>query len=475
MGYAAPGRIQWTVRERAGIRDDACHAGSDVDAIEALADRIALLAAQITASKHELLTLIAEFDGTRGWAAGGHRDCAHWLSFRTGMSLGTAREHVRVAVALQELPQTRAAMARGALSFCKARAITRVARPETEGDLLPLAEGATTAQVERMVRAWKLSSRLEEEEVERQRFLSRSCSIYPEGGMYVLVARLPADEGAMLRSAIDVETDAIYREQRTANGVEEDDTRTAAARRRADALVRLVSHGTTAPAADDETAPVSGMRAAHYEVVLHVEPETLRADGEPGMSELEDGTRIPCETARRVACDAGLVRMIRDADGSILDVGRRTRTIPPALRRALETRDRGCRFPGCGLRYAEAHHVTHWADGGETSLKNTVLLCRFHHRLVHEDGWALDWWNERGGRRRVAFTDPCGQIHLGGAGPKPPELPADVVAAPGEALAARNRANGGPAPDAWTASARWKRDRDIPDAVYFRATEAGLG
>lgn len=398
MRYAMLGAAGWRVRERATAASTAKEGGTGTpplgtDAIENLADRIALIAAQITASKHELLTLIARFDATGGWELGGHRDCAHWLSFRTGMSLGTAREHVRVALALETLPRTRASMARGALSFCKARALTRIAKHETEADLLPLAEGATTAQVERMTRAWKLNSRLEEEELERQRYLSRTCSIYPEGGMHVLVARLPADEGALVERGLDKVNDEIYREQRSAGDPPEDDTRAADARRRADALVRLVERGMAAPAADDEAAPVSGIRAART------------------------------------------------------------------------------RFPGCGPRYAEAHHVRHWADGGSTSLENTVLLCRHHHRLVHEGGWKLGWWDKRGRRRRVAFTDPRGQIHVGGRAPKPPELPEDE--SPTEALIARNQANGAD-PDAWTASARWKRERDIPDAVLFRAIEAGL-
>ena len=85
-----------------------------------------------------------------------------------------------------------------------------------------------------------------------------------------------------------------------------------------------------------------------------------------------------------MACDAAVVAMVHAKDGSMLSVGRRTRTIPPHIRRALEERDRGCRFPGCGCRFTEAHHVKHWADGGETSLRNTLLLCRRHHRAVHE-------------------------------------------------------------------------------------------
>ncbi len=117
--------------------------------------------------------------------------------------------------------------------------------------------------------------------------------------------------------------------------------------------------------------------------MVHCDAATLAEEGEPGRSDL-DGIRVSAETSRRMACDAAVVAMVHAKDSSMLSVGRRTRTIPPHIRRALEERDRGCRFPGCGCRFTEAHHVKHWADGGETSLRNTVLLCRRHHRAVHE-------------------------------------------------------------------------------------------
>ena len=127
----------------------------------------------------------------------------------------------------------------------------------------------------------------------------------------------------------------------------------------------------------------SGTRAERYQVMVHCDAATLAAEGEPGRSDL-DGIRVSAETSRRMACDAAVVAMVHAKDGSMLNVGRRTRTIPPHIRRALEERDRGCRFPGCGCTFTEAHHVKHWADGGETSLGNTLLLCRRHHRAVHE-------------------------------------------------------------------------------------------
>jgi hypothetical protein len=156
--------------------------------------------------------------------------------------------------------------------------------------------------------------------------------------------------------------------------------------------------------------------------------------------------------------------MTHAPDGRILDVGRRTRTIPPALRRALEARDRGCRFPGCGFRFTDGHHVRHWADGGDTSLANCLLLCRFHHTLMHEGGWRVEWWGEG----RPAFFGPMGQIHFEGRW-EPPQLPEGPV----EALVAANRARGAE-PDEWTAGARWCGERDIPDDIQLAATEAAL-
>ncbi|MGH7575174.1 MAG: HNH endonuclease signature motif containing protein [Longimicrobiales bacterium] len=148
--------------------------------------------------------------------------------------------------------------------------------------------------------------------------------------------------------------------------------------------------------------------------------------------------------------------------GSVLDVGRKTRTISPALRRALEVRDRGCRFPGCGLRFTDAHHLRHWADGGETSLGNCCCLCKFHHTLVHEGGWRVEWW----GAGRPVFFDPRGGTHFDG-GWQPPVLPEQPV----ETLVQQNR-HLGIEPHAWTAGARWRREYDIPARVYFRAFEA---
>jgi hypothetical protein len=211
-------------------------------------------------------------------------------------------------------------------------------------------------------------------------------------------------------------------------------------------------------------APISGTQAQRYQVVLHVEQATLSGKEEGGLAWFEDGVPVSAETARRLTCDTSTVTVTRGPDGSVLDVGRRTRTIPPALRRALEARDGGCRFPGCGSRFTVSHHVKHWSKGGETSLSNCVLVCRYHHWLVHEGGWRVEWW----GVGNAAFIDPKGNAHVG-APRRIPQLPEDPVAA----LVEENRRLG-IEPDGWTGSARWEREQDVPLDVYLRAIEALL-
>ena len=218
--------------------------------------------------------MIHEFDEHEGWG-GGFKSCAHWLNWRTGLAMGAAREKVRVARVLAELPQLSAEMRRGALSYSKVRALTRIATPSNEVTLLDFARCATAAHVERLVRAWRRVDRIAEAEDDQRRHASRHLETWPAG------------------------------------------------------------------------------------------------------------------TSRRLACDTATVVMRHHADGTVLDVGRKTRTIPPAIRRALTARDHRCRFPGCSCRHGDAHHVRHWAAGGATKLDNLLLLCRRHHRAVHEEGFTV--------------------------------------------------------------------------------------
>jgi hypothetical protein len=133
-----------------------------------------------------------------------------------------------------------------------------------------------------------------------------------------------------------------------------------------------------------------GAPGERFQVVVHVDADVLADADAPGQSAFEDGVRVPAGTSQRLACDASRVVMRHDADGRTTEIGARTRTIPPALRRALHYRDGGCRFPGCGVRFGQGHHIEHWAHGGPTTLSNLVLLCRRHHRAVHEEGFQVD-------------------------------------------------------------------------------------
>jgi hypothetical protein len=355
------------------------------------------------------------------------------------------------------------------------------------------------------VRGWRLLSRADEAARERARHASRRFSVVPdEDGMYRVRGRLEPEVGALLMRALEAAGDALYREpaareldpaQRRADAVGllaeralaagfgggegGEDADGSVAGGVADGVADEAIGGVTGEAAGSVagsatgdaiggvvagriSVPISGSRAERYQVVLHVEAATLAsaAGEEPGRSELEDGTRVSAETSRRLACDASVVKVTRSADGSVLDVGRRTRTIPPALRRALEARDRGCRFPGCGLRFTDAHHVVHWADGGETKLGNTILLCRAHHRLVHEAGWRVELNAWPGGR--PTFYDARG-LPLPDRPPPPPTLPRQPV----DALIRANRLHGA-APGALTCSARYRRESDVPVALFMR-------
>jgi hypothetical protein len=175
-----------------------------------------------------------------------------------------------------------------------------------------------------------------------------------------------------------------------------------------------------------------GPAAERYQVVVHVDAPVLADPEAPGQSVLEGGTHISAETSRRLACDATRVVMRHDVDGRTVEVGARTRTIPPALRRALQHRDRGCRFPGCGASFGQGHHIRHWAQGGPTTLSNLAMLCRRHHRAVHEEGFQVERVPDGG----LRFRRPDGGL-LADV-PPPPKVPDDPV----QALRARNEAAG---------------------------------
>ena len=403
---------------------------TSTNAKERMGEEIATLAARIDAATYELLVLIRRFDEEEGWTCG-FLSCAHWLTWRIGLAPNAARERVRVARALGELPLMSGAMKRGELSYSKVRALTRVARPDTEEELVELGRAGTAAHVERVVRAWRRIDRsVEAAEDELRDASSHVTTHVDENGMFVIRGRLAPEAGEVVAKALKAAGEKLYAEQQ--------EDRPSAGKVRADALA-LVAESALKGRLDP------GSSGDRYQVVVHVNEEELSvpeqlpavgctscvsaeapsarvsaetpthpqehatataeanhvsADASPSLQPRheppsprgawlsESQVPVSAETARRIACDAGKVR-ITHRSGQILNVGRKTRTIPPPIRRALEFRDQGCRFPGCTSKHCDAHHIVHWADGGETKLSNLVLLCRRHHRLLHEGGFSV--------------------------------------------------------------------------------------
>jgi hypothetical protein len=437
------------------------------DQLYVLGEEIAAIASQIDAATHTLLTRIRTFDAEQGWARQGALSCAHWLGWRIGLLPGAAREKVRVARALGTLPLLDEALRTNLLSYSKLRALTRIATPENESRLLEIAKSCTAGQLETLCREHGRVLRDDAgRPVDSERWVRQRTT---ESGMVRIEAQLTADEAALVMKALDAARAALAGGERTllspgaalvpahvsaetsresgtgdvsaetsddsdgwfpegepeppeevvfdendeivevrprrtepVDDVVEPDfalaTQAVAWPSRAEALLAVAESflsGTVQSRAGGE----------RYTVLVHLAHDTAGGLSGDGIA-LEDGTRVCAETLRRIACDAGLVAIAEGPNGQTLDVGRRRRTIPPAIRRALASRDRGCRFPGCTNRlFVDAHHIDHWLHGGRTALDNLVLLCGQHHRLVHEEAFAIVKQPDG----TVGFSDPRGR------------------------------------------------------------------
>ena len=360
---------------------------------------ITTLAANINAATWQLLTYIAELDRREVWGGWGVKSCAHWLNWQCGIAMGAAREKVRVARALEATPRISAAFAAGELSYSKVRAMSRVATPANEEYLLMIARYGTAAHVEQVVRAYRTVDREAATHRANRAHETRACRWhYAEDGTFVLHARLPAEVGALFVQALAAAVESVPAGTPAPEERSPDEPHAA---RRADALALLAERFLVG----DGNPTIRS--ADRHTVVIHVDREALRESGDYGRCDLDHGAALAPETARRLACDASTIELDEDADGEPLNIGRKSRTIPPAIRRFLDHRDRGCRFPGCTEhRHVDAHHIRHWADGGETRVDNLVLLCRHHHRLVHEGGYSI----ERRDDGRLLFFTPTGVL-----------------------------------------------------------------
>jgi Domain of unknown function (DUF222)/HNH endonuclease len=380
--------------------------------LAALGEQIAEQAVHLDAAMHRLLADLRRFDEAGGWHTQGFTSCAHWLSWRVGWDPATARERVRVARALIALPKVDAALAAGTLSYSKARAITRVATPTLEPALLKYAGVCTASQLEIICRKYQAVER-------RARNAGRP---HPEerwvvapstaSGMVCVKAMLRPDEAALLMQVIQQAARQCTQAAGSPSaGVSAEASAKQPRFHRADGLMAVIQ--AYARGTSPDRSPI--------ELIITAPAETLREAESAADSASDDrGTKIPVtivagpgsgdtylspETTRRLACDCGLVEATVDAAGQPLSVGRKTRTIPAAIKRALLLRDRACRFPGCDHRlFLDGHHLRHWADGGETSIDNLTLLCSSHHSYVHEHGYQII--KDKTGA--LSFLDPHG-------------------------------------------------------------------
>jgi len=428
----------------------AIQANMDGD-LEQLGERIAEQAAHLDAAMYRWLTDLHEFDERGGWRVQGASSCAHWLSWRVGWDPVTARQHVRVARKLPQFPAIGDALRRGEVSYSKVRALLRVATPENEVLLLDHARLMTAAQLEKLSHKYALVQRHGQDPHplgdQQRRYVRRRDT---EDGMVKIEAVLHPEEAELVWTMLNHAATQLTREsappaiddsaesegtaqapggaasppvqdaatcgcddsaeskevteptsQREPSVLHQRADATKRAFNRADALMSIAQgyfrgdRPHRSPIEITLTIPASGLRA---DIAAPADPAEVGEMGESFVS---------TEAARRLSCDAGVIEVVEDEHGTPLSVGRKRRTIAGALKRALYKRDATCTYPGCTHRiFLEGHHIKHWADGGETSLKNAALLCSLHHRYVHEYGYGI----ELGEDQRPRFRDPHGRL-----------------------------------------------------------------
>jgi len=322
---------------------------------------------------------LTEVERRATWAVDGHLSVVSWLAARVRLGFSRASQQVKLSRALRQMPVTSEALGEGELSseavglLVSARESAPEAFSQAEGMLVDAAGVLPAREFRAAVAYWRQAADASAAEDRARRiYEGRHLHVSPTiEGRVRIDGDLDPESGQTLITALRSVQDAWARD-----GVE--DVRTAP-QRRADAMTELCRSWL-----DRSDRPEVAGERPH--VVVTVDLESL--EGRLGRRcELPDAGPITSETARRLACDAGVSRVLTRGASEPLDIGRRTPVVPAGMRRAAVIRDGGCRFPGCGRPqgWCDAHHVRHWADGGETALDNLVLLCRPHHRAVHGD------------------------------------------------------------------------------------------
>lgn len=378
------------------VLDELRLADPDDMTIEELGDEILELTEACASLEALRLERLASFERRGGHDVDGYLSATAWLKDKARLGGGAASQRVRMARALTHMPETRAAFVHGEIPYSSVRRLVdaRRAHPaifsEHESTLVDAARTLDARRFGTVVDYWRQALDGDAALADANRHHDRRRLHLSEtlDGMVRGDGWFDREGGEIVKVAVESISDA---------GRDPGDDRTPA-QRRADALVEICRHWL-----DNGTTSISGGERPHVSVVVDLEVLESRATG---RSEFEAGAVLHPETARRIACDAGVSRIVTNGASEPLDVGRRTRTVPSAMRRAVVLRDRGCTFPGCDRppRWCDAHHIEHWARGGVTALHNLTLLCRRHHRLIHEGGWSIEVREEY-----LVFVDPEGR------------------------------------------------------------------
>lgn len=357
-----------------------------------LTDAIGQLHGLECAVRRRMLNLIVAYDRREDWKADGATSMVDWASTQLRLPRAQAVQLLEVAHALEGLPAIAIAFEEGRLSWGQIVPLVRIATPETDEGLAERAQGIDATQLEAAARRLRRVPRRKVEDAHDRRFVSWQWSL--DHTWLRLQGRLPADQGAVVVSALERIADRVpHHSGDRFNSREE---------RQADALAEMASSSTAADSDPDRAT-----------VVVHVDAGSLATNAGPNP-EIQDGPNLHFDVARRLACDCRLQVVAHDANGAPLGVGRTTRSVPHWLLRQLKHRDQACRFPGCSRqRFVHAHHIVHWAKGGPTDLDNLLVLCTYHHRLVHEKGWKV-----RGHpSHAVTFLRPDGSVLATGPPP----------------------------------------------------------